>query len=231
MIYINHEKKAIFIHIPKTGGSYIGHTLEKYYGFTSYLSLMYRKKKDHNILCKQPQIISGNKIYDNSFFNREIGIFSYFKTCDEYNDIMNMNDEKWNTYTKFCFIRNPYDRALSGWNHFNKILNLNIDFHDYLLDEKNVSDIEYGHIFMNQTSQITNEKKVCGVDIIGRFEYLEEDFRVILEKFGFNIIHPVKKVNVSNQLGSENIVLERKTVNLLNNLFKEDFDNLHYVVI
>ena len=43
MIYINHEKKAIFIHIPKTGGSYIGPTLVRYYGFLSYLDLITKK--------------------------------------------------------------------------------------------------------------------------------------------------------------------------------------------
>ena len=36
MCSINHEKKAIFFHVPKTGGTYIRENLEKYYGFTFY---------------------------------------------------------------------------------------------------------------------------------------------------------------------------------------------------
>lgn len=238
MIYINHEKKAIFIHIPKTGGSYIGPTLEKYYNFKSYLSLIANRRPDHNDICKVKylnKVVTGNSLYDNSFFNKFIGLLIYCKTSDYLCKEMNMDENKWNTYIKFCFIRNPYDRALSGWNHFNTVFKLNVDFYNYINKPNlinSISDIEYGHIFMSQKRQIEDINGLCGVDIIGRFEYLEEDFRNILFHLGFNkIIHPIKKVNVSNKIGSEDIILERKTVKKINELFLDDFNTFHYEMI
>lgn len=236
MIYINHNKKAIFIHIPKTGGSYIGPTLVKYYGFTSYLPLIVNRRPDHNIVCnsnKYNRVLTGNNTYDNSFFNKQIGLLLYCKTSDYFNKYMNMDTEKWNTYLKFCFIRNPYDRALSGWKHFDIILNKKSEFFNYINSNKyNVSDIEYGHIFMNQFTQIQNIDGTCGVDIIGKFETLEDDLIFILNKIGFEkIIHISKKENVSNKEGYENIVLERRTIQKLNELFMADLDLFHYTKI
>ena len=232
MIYINHEKKAIYIHIPKTGGSYIGSTLVKYYGFTSYLSLIANRRPDHDIVCKTAffkKVLTGNKTYDNAFFNKFLGLLLYCKTSDYFNQYMNMNSHKWQTYTKFCFIRNPYERALSGWKHFNIILNKNSAFNDYLNDKYGVSDIEFGHIFMSQRTQIMDYNGTCGVDIIGKFENLEEDFIIILNKIGFTkIVHIPKKENVSNTEGAENMVLERKTIQKLNDLFADDLELFHY---
>jgi len=238
MIYINHDIKAIFIHIPKTGGTYIGPTLVKYYGFKSYLSLIHAKRPDHNIACKIKyfrRVLTGNNTYDNSFFNKILGILVYCKTSEYLTKEMNMDAEKWGTYTKFCFIRNPYDRAMSGWKHFKSVFKLNTDFHNYI-DRPNlvntISDIEYGHIFMSQKRQIEDINGECGVDIIGRFEHLEEDLRNILNYLGFDkIIHPIKKVNVSNDTGAQDIILERKTVKILNELFDDDFEMFHYMKI
>ena len=47
MCSINHDKKAIFIHIPKNGGSYIASLLSKNYGFKNY----YLKRPDHKQFC------------------------------------------------------------------------------------------------------------------------------------------------------------------------------------
>lgn len=233
MIYINHEKKAIFIHIPKTGGSYIGPTLVKYYGFTSYLDLISKRRPDHNIVCKSNLfkcVLTGNILYDNSFFNKYLGLILYCKTSEFLNQKMNMNNTKWNTYIKFCFIRHPYERALSGWKHFNKVLNKNTNFFNYINTNKfYVSDIEYGHIFMNQYQQIQNLDGTCGVNLIGKFETLENDFIKILNIIGFDkIIHISKKENVSNIEGKNDILLEKKTIEKLNELFKLDLELFHY---
>ena len=93
MIYINHEKKAIFIHIPKTGGSYIGPTLVRYYGFKSYLAVINTRRPDHNNICKSTQfkkILTNNPLYDNSFLNKTIGILLYCKTSDYFNKYDNL---------------------------------------------------------------------------------------------------------------------------------------------
>jgi hypothetical protein len=234
MIYINHSKKAIFIHIPKNGGTYIGTTLVQYYGFNSYLDKLVKRRPDHDIICNTndfPKILTGNVLYDNAFYNKVVGLLIYCKTSDYLNKSMNMDKEKWKTYTKFCFVRNPYSRVLSGWKHMKISLGLTQTLDEYIRNP-NVTDIEYGHVFMSQKKQIEDENGDCGVDIIGRFEHLEEDFQNILKKIGFNrIIHKNIKKNVSNETSSDKFLYETKTIEKLNELFEDDFESFHYIKI
>ena len=104
MCSVNHDLKAIYIHIHKTGGTTMAMNLKKYYNFQTY----YLRRPDHSQFCLDRK----KKKYIN-YENRIHGIINYYKTSKFINRKMNMNQEKWNTYFKFCFIRNPYEGIYS----------------------------------------------------------------------------------------------------------------------
>ena len=177
MCSINHDKKAIFIHIPKNGGTYIADILNKYYGFKNY----YLQRPDHNYVCKYWD--KSVKTHENKL----IGTLLYYKTSKELNKIMNMDINKWNTYFIFAFIRNPYERIVSGWNYINKY---NISFESFMNFGNNTNCWDYWHTFMSQYKHLMDLNKNINIQFIGKVENIEEDLKIILNKIRINhIIH------------------------------------------
>ena len=72
MCSINHDLKTVFIHIHKTGGTYISYMLQKYYGFKNY----YLRRPDHDIFCMNKKKTTKYLNYE----NRIHGVLNYFKT-------------------------------------------------------------------------------------------------------------------------------------------------------
>ena len=182
MCSINHDKKAIFIHIPKNGGSYIAEILSKNYGFKNY----YLQRPDHEIFC-----LGKDKSVD-KHENKIHGTLMYYKTSNYINKIMNMDKKKWNSYFIFSFVRNPYDRIVSGWNYCNKY---NIPFSNYLDLNLKASAYDYWHVFMTQTRHLIGNNGKININYIGKFENMEDDLKIILNKIGYQHINhmPFKK--------------------------------------
>jgi hypothetical protein len=226
MCSINHDKKAIYIHIPKTAGIYIRSTLDKYYNFKLFLF----ERPDHIEYCKTN--LSINKEKQLFFGNNIHGIINYYKTSKYLSDLMGMNDEKWDSYYKFCFIRNPYDRIVSAWNYIQETNNYNIDFDKYLEFKNIVDENEYFHVFLNQYKHMINENNEFYINFVGKFENLEEDFKTILLNIGFKdeeIIHD--KSNKINKRKHEkfNILINNQNIlNTINNICELDLEKLHY---
>jgi len=182
MCSINHDKKAIFIHIPKSGGSYISDILSKNYGFKNY----YLQRPDHKLF---KDFDSSVKTHENKF----IGTLLYYKTSPHLNKIMNMNPHKWKTYFIFTFVRNPYDRIVSGWNYINKH---NIPFENFIKLKDQMSSWNYWHVFMPQFQHIIDLNNTININFIGKLENIEEDLKIVLNKIGFEkILHQPSKKN------------------------------------
>jgi hypothetical protein len=226
MCSINHEKKAIFIHIPKTAGSYLAEILQKNYGFKNY----YLQRPDHKQFCFH--IDNSVKYHENKIH----GTIVYYKTSKYLNRIMNMNEEKWNTYHKFCFVRNPFDRIVSGWNYCNKY---NIEFDKFINFDFGSNSFDYWHTFMPQYRHIVNEKGEKFIDFIGYFENIEEDLKVVLNKLNLKVTHKPFIKNKSNHdnylkyymkdaddadADATNDELIEKVIKICN----EDFNNFNY---
>ena len=215
MCSINHDLKAIFIHIPKNGGSYISEILSKYYGFKNY----YLHRPDHRFFC------NGKDESVDKHENKIHGTLIYYKTSDFINKIMNMDKDKWNTYFIFTFVRNPYDRIISGWNYVNKY---KIPFKNYLNININANSYDYWHVFMTQTKHIIDINQIIRADYIGKFENLEEDLKIILKKLGIkDIIHKsFIKNNKPHKKYTE--YYNEFTIQKVNIIMKEDFNNFNY---
>jgi len=221
MCSINHDLKAIFIHVHKTGGTYISYMLHKYYGFKNF----YIRRPDHDSFCFNKKKITK---YLN-FENRIHGVLNYYKSSAFINKKMGMNSQKWNSYYKFCFIRNPYDKIVSAWYHLNRF---NIPFTNFLNLYKVCNDVEYMHVFMPQVRNMINEKGKINLNYIGKFENLEEDFQIILKNIGIkNIIHDIKEMNKRNHLPFFEYYNDQITLDKVNKILKEDFQLLNYNII
>jgi hypothetical protein len=218
MCSINHDLKSVFIHIHKTGGTYISYMLQKYYGFKNY----YLRRPDHDIFCMNKKKTTKYLNYE----NRIHGVLNYFKTSLFINKKMNMTPQKWDTYYKFCFIRNPYDRIISGWYHVNK---LNIPFSNYLNLYNRCNDVEFMHVFMPQVRNIINEKGKINIDFIGQFENLEHDFQKVLKNIGIkDIIHEVSKKMNKREHNQFYTYFSQEALNKVNLILKEDFQYLNF---
>ncbi|PIE66273.1 MAG: hypothetical protein CSA26_01125 [Desulfobacterales bacterium] len=151
---ISIKNKFVFIHIPRTAGTF----LEK-------------KLEDDSAICKRKQFGAFRSPLNHLTIQQlEQGKF--------------ISEEEMCLFFKFTFIRNPWDRIISECfcphiPHFFK----DCDSVDEMIRlgcrfaEKGF----YGH-FLKQTAFIDNAK--CGLDFIGRYENLQQDLLYITDSIG-----------------------------------------------
>jgi len=219
----------LFIAIPKCAG-------------TSTISLLYNKinmktyiKKQHLIGSTVPYLYPRN-----NFKNDTHACFSHanVKTLQDL-DIIDQN--YYNSSFKFCFVRNPWDRAVSlfFYQKLDTIFNSFGEFITYLYNNRSIIpniDDDYGNTFLN-TSRIT--LPISGsawnqmvdwipedINFVGRFENYEEDLKKLFKILNINCddIYHTNKTNHRNYREYYN----EETKQMVAELYKDDIERFNY---
>jgi chondroitin 4-sulfotransferase 11 len=145
-------------------------------------------------------------------------------------DIFNQKTKHWNDYFTFAFVRDPYEHFLSVFLYLQKHKAPNTEnFHKYAIVQGNtnyssLSDWNFTGLF----DRISDEDDNIIVDFVGRFENLQDDWRVLTQKIGLNNLDLVH-INSSDKKGKslEDFYGEEER-EIVRSLYKKDFEKLGY---
>lgn len=206
MASVNYQKKIIYVHLPKTAGSYIQHILLKNYEFIPY-----------NYLCLDYKCCS--------FSYKDKPIVKYYNDSEILN-LISLSRDKLIEFKKFTFVRNPYHRFISAWQFMMEkgFINKGTTLNELISNKDLYNGLVYNHIFVSQTKHLEG----WSFDEIGKFENIEDDLNCILKEYGFNINHIPSKKNQTKDYGDPSQYYTGEFLAFVNFHFDEDFLNFGY---
>ena len=247
---ISHRHRFIFLHCRKTAGSSIAELLSRHLGpndlhlgtwpeaFNQGIEPNRRARQD----LRHPIVVAS---YLTRLARNPTDIFNQAKRIAAFNgaqrlkyrsvlgpspehakavDLRSFTPEAWSQYFKFCFVRNPFERAVSDyiW-RTRKRGRSDLSFVEFLqrIQQRDFSHPVIPHQFDNWPVYTINDR--IAVDFVGRFENLEQDVQTALEKIGLPIVQlpQEKKMRSKHDLGQwyghkERLLVEQLFANELN---------------
>ena len=248
MCSINHELKAIYIHVPKCGGLSVQLLLDKHYGFkTAYFT--HENHSDY-VLDKgdEQQVINTGQEKVQGFLRiNKMGILRYFESSETHSEKATISPEQWKTYYKFTFVRNPYDRLVSAWKYIDKLIEKTTNetnetkdrpsFKDFCKHPSWCDEYAFFHAFISQREQLLNTKGELNLQFIGNFENLNEDFIKVLMNLGVTkfkhksfLINDVRVNKIATDTNSTSYpdLYTDELITLTNTYFADDFKEFKF---
>ncbi len=228
MCSINHDLKAIYIHLPKNGGLYVEDILTKHYGFKT----LYFTRSDHENFIDPIEGFDSKKLVNGFIKIRKQGIVRYFSTSSEHNEKTSMDEEKWNSYYKFTFVRNPYSKLVSAFKYL--VQDEAFQFEKFVENMDSLNNYIYTHAFISQYEHLLNSQNEIKLDFVGTFENLNEDLVKVLSNLGINKIKHGDYINKNIVINGSKKKVDYTTyynenlIKIVNYLFDKDFEKFNY---
>ena len=196
-------RKIIFIHIPKTGGTTIEHSIWGKDGPSPACGYFVR--------CELLE--DGTK--------PKKAVQHY--TCNEYKKFY---PEKYRFYWKFSIVRHPYRRYISDkfWNPVLKKLTIDesLDLIEIIVNNSRYNDNIYYDHFMPQTLFIYDENDNLMVDKLFKYEHYKD----IPKELKLSFINVERKTQIGTNKNL--VILTENQKERLNKLYSRDFELLGY---
>jgi glycosyl transferase, family 25 len=229
---VNFERKAICILLPKNASGYLKTILQQNYGFNivrlNIENFIEFTTKSNNISEKHKQ--------DEVQFIRKKGIVRYYEKA--LNKKGFLSKAQWDTFYKFTFVRNPYEKFVSNFLFFKEHKNkYNFQFqtlddliNGFYIKNEIISDPIFSHGFITQYNHLLSSDNNITFDCIGKVETLDDDLKSILSYLKFEIKETeTNKVNFTNKMGLDTY-LSLNVLNFINTYFETDFKHFKYNV-
>ena len=214
---ISHNHKCIFIHVPKCAGTSIEYALE-----------MHGDKTDIGL---KPYI---NQKYD---FDHLFGAGLQHLTIQEIRSIV--SPKIFNSYFKFAFVRNPWDRLVSyiTWNHRNKnkdnwnnMETVELSQHMFDIEIANILskgdlEIDQNHHLKEQWKYICDDGGTLQVDYVGKYEDLLPDWNSVCNELKIN--KPLE-IRMKSNHKPFNYYFDYSTREKIEKIYLKDIDFFNY---
>jgi len=214
MCSINHDLKCVYLHTAKCGGSYVTDILEKFYNFKTFFFT-----SEHHDDFISNKTNNYNYCFNKGFFYIDKNMYRYFRYSNKFNLLTGMDDNKWETYFKFTFVRHPFDKFISAYKYL-KLNEKNMEFINVLnngIIKNNILNYyEYFHISIKTFDLLSNNDNKIEFNYVGRYEFLNKELIHILKLIGINEIKHTKCI-------FENIVINSSD----NKKFISNIDSNH----
>ena len=210
---ISHKYKCIFVEVPKTA-------------CTSIRAVVGSPPKTHLDIWQIRNEMIGGWTHYRGLRNRVLRRMYRFLPAEIRKKI---GERQFNTYFKFGFVRNPWDRTVSLYERRE-----GIQMADKMTFEEFVEWINYSSDtcihptpHKNQLDWFVHPDGSVIVDFIGRFENLKEDWSFVCNRLGIKVRLPHENYNVKKQKHYTDYYSD-KTKDIIEKKFKVDIDYFGY---
>lgn len=203
---ISHKHRFIFFAIPKTGTHSIRQALREHMGPDDLEQVGLFVKKQFSF----PELMNFKSGHVSAQQIRNV-----------------LDDDTYNSYFKFAFVRNPFDRFISYCAFMSRengnFLSEPKAYMKYILNELNPVD----HLLYRPQYQfIVDENDAIAIDFIGRNETMQESYDMVCRKIGINPI----KLGIINSSNHQPYMeyYDYEIYTLVSKLYRKDFDMFGY---
>ncbi|MDO6838798.1 sulfotransferase family 2 domain-containing protein [Paraglaciecola chathamensis] len=221
---ISHQHKCIFIHIPKCAGTSVENVLGHFDGHEG------RSGQDHRSIRMiqqpglQPAVFKGQE-NTKDYIRR---VREGFRSHANPNNGLTLTRAQYETYYKFTFVRNPWQRAHS-W--YKNVMRDPIHQKNYGIDPK-LTFTQFMKKFAGtgflrpQTYWLKDFKGNIPMDFIGKFETLASDFNQISAQMGLGNVELPHKIEGQKSDSSKDFTKE--SIEFIAHFYREEIELFNY---